>query len=182
MLQCMTLILLYCMCLERFEIDLLNTGVLPDLKVCPNVSYMLVAVATWTQSMHCGFFRGQYWCRWCVALLSKNNLLSRQRMCRVTSIKTPTLGAGAGQKSHLCLRNTLCNHRPAGLISMGAAKLPVKANKCKSCLAIKANSSNGLAPGFNLEHKSYSWQSERKHGTHLYRIQQLYGIKITVHT
>lgn len=57
--------------------------------------------------------------------------------------------------SHLCLKNTLRNRRPAGLISMGAAKLPVKANKCKSCLAIKANSSNGLAPGFNLEHKSY---------------------------
>ncbi len=152
------------------------------LSQIPKVSYMLVAVVTWTQSMHCGFFRGQYWYRWCVALLSKNTLLSRQRMRRVTSIKTPTLGAGAGQISHLCLRNTLRNHRPAGLISMGAAKLPVKANKCKSCLAIKANSSNGSAPGFNLEHKSYSWQSERKHGTHLYRIQQLYGIKITVHT
>lgn len=67
--------------------------------------------------------------------------------------------------SHLCLQNTLRNRRPAGLISMGAAKLPVKANKCKSCLAIKANSSNSLAPGFNLEHKSFFWQSERKHST-----------------
>lgn len=50
----------FSMGLERFQIALLNTGALPDMKVRPNVSCMLVAVATWTQSMHCGSFRGQY--------------------------------------------------------------------------------------------------------------------------
>lgn len=64
--------------------------------------------------------------------------------------------------SHLRLKNTPRNRGPAGLISMAAAKLPVKANKCKSCLAIKANSSNALAPGFNLKHKSFFWQRERE--------------------
>lgn len=58
----------FSMGLERFQIALLNTDALPDMKVCPNVSCMLVAVATWTQSMHCGSFRGQYWHHWCVAL------------------------------------------------------------------------------------------------------------------